>query len=75
MPENNIPLLPVISSLARSIGYDPETRTLAVEHHDRSLYHYKDVHPLQHQALMSSKSKGTYLHKNIRGKHAQIQIK
>ena len=66
---------PVISGLAKKIGYDAPTKTLAVEHHDSSVYHYSGVHPLTHAALMNSPSKGKFLHRNVRGKHSHVQIK
>jgi hypothetical protein len=68
-------MVPVVSSLASHIGYDGETRTLGVQHHDGSVFHYSDVHPLTHQALMSSPSKGTFMHTHIRGKKPHKQIK
>lgn len=68
-------MMPVISSLASHIGYNPVERVLSVKHHDGSIYDYAGVHPLTHAALMNSPSKGAFLHKVIRGKHKHTQIK
>lgn len=71
----DIKLQPVISDLAKRIGYDRQTSTLGVEHHDGSVYHYSGVTPLKHSALMAAPSKGSFLHKHIRGKHKHTQIR
>ena len=71
----SIPLTPVASSLARGIGYDEPTQTLAVEHHDKSVYHYHPVSPMMHRQLMSSKSKGAFLHAHVRGRIRHTQMK
>lgn len=74
---SSIPLIPVSppSSLARSLGYDGQTHTLAVEHHDNTVYHYDGVSPAKWDALRNAASVGSYLHKHIRGKHTHTQVK
>lgn len=57
------------SELAHSIGYDAVTRTLAVKHHDGSVYHYSGVPDHKWRGLQNAKSKGSYIHDQIRGKH------
>ena len=71
----SIPLTPVASSLARGIGYDAPTQTLAIEHHDKSVYHYHPVSAETHRRLMASKSKGSFIHDHIRGKVKHTQAK
>lgn len=58
---------PVSSSNIKSIGYDSDNKTLAVEFSDGSVYHYHDVEKDDHEALISAKSIGKHLHQNIRG--------
>lgn len=70
-----IELKPVISTLASHVGFDAASGTLAVRHHDGSEYHYHGVHPIQYAELMRSKSLGTYMHQNIRGKKKHTQVK
>jgi hypothetical protein len=65
----------VASSLAAAVGYDEGTRTLGIEHHDGSVYHYHPVSKETHQALMRSRSKGSFLHQHVRGKINHVQIK
>jgi len=64
---------PVQSSNVKSIGYDPDEKTLAVEFADGSIYHYHGVEKVVHEELLSTKSVGKYLHANIKGayKHAK----
>jgi hypothetical protein len=65
--------LPVESSNIKSIGYDTQTRTMEIEFgkdveagywHNR-LYHYFEVPPEIHQALLDAPSKGKFLYENI----------
>jgi hypothetical protein len=59
---------PVKSSNVRSVGYDKETSTLAVEFNGGSVYHYHDVPKEVHENLIASRSVGGFLSSNIRGK-------
>ena len=61
--------LPVSSSNIKSVGWDPTDKTLAVEFADGSIYHYSDVEKDVHEGLVSAKSVGSYLHKNVKGKY------
>ena len=51
----------VHSSAAKSIGYDPHTRTLEIERHNGKVYTYPEVTSESHQALISAKSIGSHL--------------
>ena len=57
---------PVSSSNLRSIGYDPNTRTLEIEFHDGGIYQYFEVPTEIHDALMSASSHGKYFAANIK---------
>lgn len=59
---------PVSSSNVSSVGHDASTNTLAVEFKDGSVYHYHDVPKDIHDALVSSRSVGGYIHSSIKGK-------
>lgn len=66
--------IPVKSSQIAAIGYDAETKTLAVEFlgkgtAPRSVYHYHDVPPETHAALMGAESIGKYFGANVRAAH------
>lgn len=59
----------VESSLLKKVGYDPETRTLAIQMNNSSdVYLYQDVPPSRFEALLEAESKGAYYVKNIKGK-------
>lgn len=59
----------VSSSNIRSVGYDPETKTLEIEFKKGGIWKYHGVTPDKHQALLKAKSIGSYFHNNIRSKH------
>ena len=57
-----IPLTPVVSSTIAAIGYDEPSQTLAVRFKRGELYHYTNVPPAIHAALLDAESLGSYLH-------------
>ena len=54
---------PVSSSNLRSVGYDPETKTLEVEFQNGSVYQYFNVPNNVYRELMAAPSHGRYFHK------------
>lgn len=61
---------PVKSSNVKAIGYDPGTKTLAVEFNSGGTYHYHNVSPHHHTEMMKPDvSTGGYLHKHIKPHH------
>jgi hypothetical protein len=64
----------VKSRTVKSVGYDPKTKTLEVEYKSGGIYHYADVPPEKHKALMSAKSIGTHLHTHIKSKHEHKKL-
>lgn len=61
----------VVSSQIASIGYEAEKKVLEVEFVGRggvagSIYHYVDVEPEVHAALMGAESIGKYFNQNLR---------
>ena len=59
---------PVTSSQLHSIGYDPETKTLAIKFKTGGVYHYADVPESEHKAMMAAPSHGKHFYANIKGK-------
>lgn len=59
----------VKSSNIESIGYDVETKTLAVKFISGREYHYHDVDPRLHTELMAAPSIGKFFGEHIRDKH------
>lgn len=58
---------PVSSTAFKSIGYDPHTRTLAVEFQSGGVHHFEDVDPDFADSFQSSASPGGFFHRHIRG--------
>jgi len=59
---------PVSSSAMRSVGYDAGERVLEIEFPNGDLYRYFDVPESVYDGLMDAESRGTYCHRNIRGR-------
>lgn len=67
-PRQQIQLNEVESNQVDAIGYDPETKTLAVrfKRGPGALYHYADVSPETHAAFVFADSIGTYFGQHIK---------
>lgn len=77
MPD--ITLEPVDSTVIEAIGYDPETRTLAVKLHQSKrtpgrTYHFSDVPPECYMGLVSAPSKGVFFGRAIKSKFHSEQV-
>lgn len=64
----NLNRIQVESSNLNSVGYDDETNILEIEFKDNSIYQYSNVPEYIYNELLTADSKGSYLHKNIKGK-------
>lgn len=60
---------PVQSSIIKTVGYDAETETLAVEFHSGRIYHYADVSQKKVDALLCSESMGKHFGIHIKPHH------
>jgi frataxin-like iron-binding protein CyaY len=65
---------PVISSNIKSVGYDPDSKTMHVEFTNGGLYEYAGVEPAQHQALISAPSVGKHFGTHVRGQFQHRKI-
>ena len=67
-PRPQIELVPVESSQVKAIGYDRDTRTLAVTftRGQGAIYHYPDVAPDTFEAFVNAESIGTFFGKHIK---------
>lgn len=59
----------VDSSMANSIGYDPEHNLLQVEFNSGAVYQYEDVTEDTWQALQASNSVGKFYNQEIKGSY------
>lgn len=73
-----ISITPVTSGQISGIGYDPASKTLAVQFHKRtkgqppapgSIYHYAQVPAEKFDAFLRAESKGTFLKERIKGQY------
>lgn len=63
-----IDMKPVTSSQIASVGYDAGTKTLAIKFHGSGgTYHYSDVSPEQHDALVKADSIGRHFGRHVKG--------
>lgn len=66
---------PVRSSNIRSVGYDPNTRTLEVEFNNDGVYQYSGVPETIYQGFMRAASKGSYFHDHIKDRYPDRQAR
>lgn len=64
----------VDSSNLKSVGYDPDSRTLEVEFHHGGIYQYYGVPDQVYESLMSSGSHGRFLAQRIKGVYGYSKI-
>lgn len=64
----HIPMQPVVSSQVKAIGYDPQTKTLAVTfmHGTGAIYHYPNVEQATFDAFLASESAGNFFGQHIK---------
>jgi hypothetical protein len=75
VPAPLIPRVPVTSSNLRSVGYDLESRTLAIEFQGTGdVYHFEGVPPDITEQLLGARSKGTFFYTVIRGKFRASRV-
>jgi hypothetical protein len=65
---------PVRSSAIRTVGFDPQSRTLEVEFINGRAYRYFDVPEFLHRGFMVAPSKGAYFNTRIdaRFRHEEV---
>jgi KTSC domain len=64
--------IPVQSTTLAAVAYDPAQHLLQLEFRDRTIYHYRDVPPDVHDALLRAPSKGAYFNRVIRPQYAYV---
>ena len=57
---------PISSTNIKSVGYDPNKRTLQIEFKRGTVYDYEDVPQTMFDKFMASKSKGKFFISDIR---------
>jgi hypothetical protein len=69
-----IKLVPVKSTNIESIGYHAKSSTLHVHFRNGGHYIYHNVKPIVYQGFLNSKSKGNYLHTNIKPHYQHTKV-
>jgi hypothetical protein len=62
------------SSHIHSLGFDPETGTMAVKFHAGGTYHYSGIDQDTFNELRGHESAGAYFHKNIKGQYRHRKV-
>ncbi|MUG93853.1 KTSC domain-containing protein [Scytonema sp. UIC 10036] len=70
----SIEMLPVSSSMADAVGYDPEEQVLQVEFHNGAVYQYYGVEADTWEELHEADSIGRFFNENIRGRYSSERI-
>lgn len=65
-----IEMVTVKSSNIDRVGYDEDSKTLAVEFRTGATYHYFEVPKSVYEGLKSAESVGAYFAQNIKGSYA-----
>lgn len=71
----SIAMQSVRSSSVRAVGYDTASKTLAIEFNSKDarmpgrIYHYANVPPEEHQALLSATSIGAHFARVIKARY------
>lgn len=68
MPDQ-IPRTPVTSSWLTSVGYDAESKTLAIEFQNARVYHYPNVPAEVYDLMMGAPSFGRAYNEYVKGKY------
>jgi hypothetical protein len=66
---------PVTSSNLRSVGYDPDSRTLEIEFQTGRVWRYANVPPSVYSTLMAADSKGSYFNSCIRDAFPDMPVR
>ena len=69
-----IPVRPVDSSLAHSIGHDADADILRIKFKSGGTYDYFAVPAEKHAEMLKADSLGKYFHREIRGHHEYERV-
>jgi KTSC domain len=70
----SIPMMPVNSAMARSIGYSETEQVLQVEFSSGAVYKYSDVEPETWESLQDADSTGGFFNSAIKGCYASQRV-
>ena len=70
----SLPMLPVQSTMANAVGYDPHQGLLQVEFKNGAIYQYEGVKPETWEELQDTDSPGKFFNRQIKGNYASRRI-
>lgn len=70
----NIEVVPVDSSNANYVGYNPKKKLLYVEFRGGALYRYSGVPKVIFEGLQQTDSFGRYLNQKVKGKYDFVKV-
>ncbi|HAX79943.1 MAG TPA: KTSC domain-containing protein [Cyanobacteria bacterium UBA11372] len=72
--QEEIHMLPVDSTMANSIGYDPDRQLLQIEFKNGSVYEYEGVDEETWEDLLETNSPGRYYNREIKGNYRSRRL-
>ena len=72
--QEEIPMLPVHSTMANSIGYDRDRQLLQIEFKNGSVYEYEGVDEETWEDMLSTNSPGGYYNREIKGNYRSRRL-
>lgn len=71
---SSLPMLPVHSTMANAVGYDPDRSLLQVEFKNGSVYQYEDVDVDTWHELQETDSPGQFFNREIKGNYRSRRL-
>lgn len=70
----SLPMLPVQSTMANAVGYDPEHSLLQVQFRNGAVYQYEDVDVETWHELQDADSTGQFFNREIKGNYRSRRL-
>ena len=74
MADENIEMIPVVSSQLAAAGYDPEKKQLRIEFNNGSVYEYSQVEPDIYEQLVNAPSVGQFFNANVKWNFPYVRV-
>lgn len=71
---SNPPMLPVQSTMAEAVGYDPHQNVLQIQFKNGAVYQYEDVEVDTWHDLQESESPGRFFNQEIKGNYRSRRL-
>lgn len=71
----SLPMLPVQSSMANAVGYDPRQSILQIQFKDGAVYQYEDIDIETWHELRETDSPGQFFNREIKGNYRSQRLR